>query len=40
MAKTAVVFDSAGTLLHMYRAAKDLRSGSIYYDIVTTNLFI
>ena len=38
MAKTAVVFDSAGTLLHMYRAAKDLRNGSIYYDIVTTNL--
>jgi soluble P-type ATPase len=38
MVKTAVVFDSAGTLLHMYRAAKDLRSGSIYYDIVTTDL--
>jgi len=38
MAKTAVVFDSAGTLLHMYRAAKDLRDGSIYYDIVTTDL--
>ncbi|KAF5422020.1 MAG: Cu+-exporting ATPase [Candidatus Methanocomedens sp.] len=38
MVKTAVVFDSAGTLLHMYRAAKDLRRGSIYYDIVTTDL--
>ncbi|MBA1341747.1 MAG: Soluble P-type ATPase-like phosphatase [ANME-2 cluster archaeon] len=38
MAKTAVVFDSAGTLLHMYRAAKDLRDGSVYYDIVTTDL--
>lgn len=38
MAKTAVVFDSAGTLLHMYRAAKDIRSGSIYCDIVTTDL--
>ena len=38
MAKTAVVFDSAGTLLHMHRAAKDLRNGSIYYDIVTTDL--
>ena len=38
MAKTAVVFDSAGTLLHMHRAAKDLRNGLIYYDIVTTDL--
>jgi soluble P-type ATPase len=38
MVKTAVVFDSAGTLLHMYRAAKDLKDGSIYYDIVTTDL--
>ncbi len=38
MVRTAVVFDSAGTLLHMYRAAKDLRNGSIYYDIVTTDL--
>lgn len=38
MVKTAVVFDSAGTLLHMYRAAKDLRNGSIYLDIVTTDL--
>lgn len=38
MAKTAVVFDSAGTLLHMHRAAKDLRDGSTYYDIVTTDL--
>ena len=35
---TAVVFDSAGTLLHMHRAAKDLRDGTVYYDIVTTNL--
>ncbi|NIA03267.1 MAG: HAD family hydrolase [Nitrospirae bacterium] len=38
MSSTAVVFDSAGTLLHMYRAAKNLINGTICYDIVTTNL--
>lgn len=38
MDNVAIVFDSAGTLLHMYRAAKDLRDGTICYDIVTTDL--
>lgn len=38
MTRKAVVFDSAGTLLHMYRAAKDLCDGTMYYDIVTTDL--
>jgi soluble P-type ATPase len=38
MTGVAVVFDSAGTLLHMYRAAKDLRNGIMLYDIVTTEL--
>ena len=38
MTGVAVVFDSAGTLLHMCRAAKDLRDGTMLYDIVTTEL--
>jgi soluble P-type ATPase len=38
MTSTAVVFDSAGTLLHMHRAAKDLRDGTVYHDVVTTEL--
>lgn len=40
MRNTAVVFDSAGTLLQMYRAAKDLKDGVVYRDIVTTDLAI
>ncbi len=34
----AVVFDSAGTLLHMYRVAKDTVTGKYIDDINTTNL--
>ena len=34
----AVVFDSAGTLLHMYRVAKDTVTGKYIDDIITTNL--
>ncbi len=36
--KTAVVFDSAGTLLNVYRVAKDVRSGRIVEHVATTNL--
>ncbi len=36
--RIAVVFDSAGTLLHMYRVAKDMSSGSILENIQTTML--
>jgi soluble P-type ATPase len=34
--RIAVVFDSAGTLLHMYRVAKDARTGSILENIEST----
>ncbi|KAF5420103.1 MAG: Cu+-exporting ATPase [Candidatus Methanocomedens sp.] len=34
----AVVFDSAGTLLHMYRVAKDTLTGKYIDDIITTDL--
>lgn len=36
--KTAVVFDSAGTLLKVYRVAKDVRKGCIVEHIATTNI--
>ena len=36
--RVAVVFDSAGTLLHMYRVAKDMNDGSMLEDIQTTLL--
>jgi len=36
--KIAVVFDSAGTLLNMYRAAKDIVSGDYLDKIITTTL--
>ncbi|MCX9085654.1 MAG: HAD family hydrolase [Candidatus Methanoperedens sp.] len=36
--KIAVVFDSAGTLLRMYRVAKKIDTGVILNDIVTTEL--
>ena len=36
--RVAVVFDSAGTLLHMYRVAKDMNDGSVLEDIQTTLL--
>ncbi len=34
----AVVFDSAGTLLHMYRVAKDTVKGEYFDEITTTDL--
>lgn len=34
----AVVFDSAGTLLHTYRMAKDVISGELWPDVETTML--
>ncbi|MCL7413981.1 MAG: HAD family hydrolase [ANME-2 cluster archaeon] len=34
----AVVFDSAGTLLHMYRVAKNTTTGEYLDDIITTDL--
>lgn len=34
--RIAVVFDSAGTLLHMYRVAKDSRTGRILENIEST----
>ncbi|MDF1530871.1 MAG: HAD family hydrolase [ANME-2 cluster archaeon] len=34
----AVVFDSAGTLLHMYRVAKNTITGEYLDDIITTDL--
>lgn len=36
--KIAVVFDSAGTLLRMYRVAKNVNTGVILHDIVSTDL--
>ncbi|MCL7415821.1 MAG: HAD family hydrolase [ANME-2 cluster archaeon] len=36
--RIAVVFDSAGTLLHMYRVAKNTLTGEYIDDIVTTDL--
>jgi len=35
---TAVVFDSAGTLLHTYRVAKDVLRGELLLDVSTTGL--
>ncbi|MBP1909697.1 HAD family hydrolase [Methanolobus bombayensis] len=36
--RVAVVFDSAGTLLHMYRVARDMSSGLVLEDVQTTLL--
>jgi Cu+-exporting ATPase len=36
--KTAVVFDSAGTLLKVYRVAKDVRNGRIVEHASSTNI--
>ena len=36
--RVAVVFDSAGTLLHMYRVAKEMSTGSIHEDVQSTLL--
>ncbi len=36
--RTAVVFDSAGTLLHMYRVAKDIITGEFLDEVVSIEL--
>jgi P-type E1-E2 ATPase len=36
--KIAVVFDSAGTLLRMYRVAKNIKTGEYLNDVVSTEL--
>jgi Cu+-exporting ATPase len=36
--KTAVIFDSAGTLLKVYRVAKDVRKGLIVENVASTNI--
>ncbi len=36
--KIAVVFDSAGTLLRMYRVAKNVHTGAILSEVVSTEL--
>ncbi|MFZ3383240.1 MAG: HAD family hydrolase [Candidatus Methanoperedens sp.] len=36
--KIAVVFDSAGTLLRMYRVAKNINTGAILNEVVSTDL--
>jgi Cu+-exporting ATPase len=36
--KIAVVFDSAGTLLRMYRVAKNVNTGAILNEVVSTDL--
>jgi soluble P-type ATPase len=36
--KIAVVFDSAGTLLRMYRVAKNVNTGTILNEVVSTEL--
>jgi len=36
--RIAVIFDSAGTLLHMYRVAKDLNTGRMLEEIESTAL--
>ena len=36
--KTAVVFDSAGTLLRMHRVAKDITTGEYLHEVVSTEL--
>lgn len=36
--KIAVVFDSAGTLLRMYRVAKNINTGAILNEVVSTEL--
>lgn len=36
--KIAVVFDSAGTLLRMYRVVKNIKSGEYLHEVVSTEL--
>lgn len=36
--RTAIVFDSAGTLLRVYRVARDVKKGEIIENVVSTNM--
>lgn len=38
--KSAVIFDSAGTLLNVYRVAKDVRKGTIVENVASTNIVL
>ncbi len=38
--KTAIVFDSAGTLLRAYRVAWDVKKGMLVENIVSTNMIV
>ena len=38
--KTAIVFDSAGTLLRVYRVAWDVKKGTLVENIVSTNMIV
>lgn len=38
LGRTAIVFDSAGTLMEMYRVAKDIKTGELLYDVISTNI--
>ncbi|WP_424357201.1 HAD-IC family P-type ATPase [Methanocella sp. MCL-LM] len=38
--KTAVIFDSAGTLLKAYRVAKNVRTGQITENVASTNMVL
>jgi len=38
LTQTAIVFDSAGTLMKMYRVAKDIKTGKLLHDVVSTNI--
>jgi Cu+-exporting ATPase len=38
--KTAIVFDSAGTLLRVYRVARDVKKGQLLENVVSTNMIV
>ncbi len=38
--KTAIVFDSAGTLLKVYRVARDIKKGTLIENVVSTNMIV
>lgn len=38
--KTAIVFDSAGTLLRAYRVAWDVKNGMLVENVVSTNMIV
>jgi Cu+-exporting ATPase len=40
MRDLAVVFDVAGTILRMYRVAKDLSSSRLIENVITTELIM